>query len=494
MAVSSVLAAARNWDAPSVDPVGEKARVTNGPASAATFALRVGARHDPLERAADELRGGAATRDDGSGAVPAPAIVQDALASPGRPVDPELRAPLESRLGVGLGGVQVHDGPLAAESARAVDAPAYSVGRHVVLDRGAVTGSRGRVIAHELAHVAQARGERAPTLRRYGTPIPTVASPSVTTMRQFIDLVRRIEAENPGKTALQIAQMIMRSKYHSTGFDWLLPSTAGAAGVTASGGVTAADVTTLSGEMTVTLPQGGESDPSHIVTAITAAAETQAPGAGGAGGTAGHLVSNPPPGLTQLDIASWAGDPGSAAGEWATAHPHPTGGTTKQNYMDEFSPESDMIGDVDGVAMTSRSAAAGFVFDPTASLSNNLERFYFPTNPREGKNRRFHTFCAVLGFGLEPDGVTLSAAAIATIDTRIKQFADWYAANDPNITAWMMLHSPSTSSMGGGAFAGPSLPVYDPIWAEWTARANDWHWFAEKFRDFVQRNLRAEGP
>jgi hypothetical protein len=317
-------------------------------------------------------------------------------------------------------------------------------------------------------------------------------------MRQFIDLVRRVESENPGRTALQIAQLIMRSKYHSTGFDWLLPSTAGTPGVTASGGVTAADVTTLSGEMTVTLPQGGESDPSHIVTAVTAAAETQAPGAGGAGGTAGHLVSAPPAGLTQLDIASWAGDPGSAAGEWATAHPHPTGGTTKQNYMDEFSPESDMIGDVDGVAMTSRSATAGFAFDPTAALSNNLERFYFPTNPREGKNRRFHTFCSVLGLGLEPDGVTLSAAAIARIDNRIKQFADWYTANDPNVQAWMALHAPPTPSMGGGAFGGgfggSSLPVYDPIWSDWVARANDWHWFAEKFRDFVQRNLRAEGP
>ena len=305
--------------------------------------------------------------------------------------------------------------------------------------------------------------------------------------------MKRVEAANPGSSALQSAQLIMRSKYHSQGFDWLLPSSAGAPGVTASGGVTAADVTTLGGEFTVTLPQGGQSDPSHIVTAITAGAETRAPGAGGAGGTLGGLVSAPPAGLTQLDIASWAGDPGSAAAEWATAHPHPTGGTTKQNYLDEFSPESDMIGDVDGVAMTSTSAAAGFAFDRTASLSDNLERFYYPTNPREGKNRRFHTFCSVLGFGLDADGVTLSSAAVTAIDNRIKAFADWFTANDPNIQTWMVLHSTSGTPTFGGGLGAP-LPVYDPIWGEWIARANDWRWFAEKFRDFVQRNLRAEGP
>lgn len=493
MAVPTALFA-EQWRAPeTAGSVERPTRSAVSPLTAATFALRVGARDDALERAADDVRGGAAARDVGL-LSPAPPVVHEALATPGSPLDAETRRLFEPRLGVDLGGVRIHEGLGAAASARAVDAPAYAVGHHVVLDGNAVAGSRGRVIAHELAHVAHAWTDQAPTLRRYGTPIPTVASPSVTTMRQFIDLVKRVEAANPGQSALQIAQLIMRSKYNSQGFDWLLPTSAGAPGVTASGGVTAADVTTLSGEMTVTLPQGGESDPSHIVTAITAAAEAKAPGAGGAGGTTAKLVSAPPPGLTQLDIASWAGDPGSAAAEWAAAHPHPTGGTTKQNYMDEFSPESDMIGDVDGVAMSSKSAAAGFLFDPTASLSSNLERFYYPTNPREGKNRRFHTFCSVLGFGLEPDGVTLSSTAVAAIDNRIKAFADWFTSNDPNIQAWMLLHAaPTMGSMGGG-FGMPSMPVYDPIWSLWTARGSDWHWFAEKFRDFVQRNLRAEGP
>jgi uncharacterized protein DUF4157 len=428
----------------------------------------------------------------------APSSVRDVLATSGHPISSQARSLFEPEVRLDLTSVRLHDDAHASASARSIDAVAYSLGRDIVVDADQfVPNTLGGlwVLAHELAHVAQGQSAQASqTVRRYGTPIPTVASPSVTTMRQFIDLVKRVEAANPGRSAIQIAQLLMRSKYHSQGFDWLLPSTAGAPGVTPGPGVTAADVVTLSGEFTVTLPQGGQSDPSHIVTAITAAAETQAPGAGGAGGVSGRLVSTPPAGLTQLDIASWAGDPGSAAAEWGWAHPHPTGGTTKQNYMDEFSPESDMIGDIDGVVMTSRSAATGFVFDPTTPLSSNLERFYYPTNPREGKNRRFHSFCAILGFALEPDGVTLTTTANTAIDNRIKAFADWFGANDPNLLAWVQINSPpSVSSLGGPGSFG-SAPIYNPIWSEWTSRGSDWRWFAAKFRDFVQRNLSAEGP
>lgn len=414
----------------------------------------------------------------------------------GQPLPESVRAFFEPRFGYDFSGVRVHTDAKAAEVARRVDARAFTVGRDIVFGAGeyAPEISKGqRLLAHELTHMAQQEVIRRPTIQRYGTPIPTVTNPTVTTMRQFIDLVRRVEAANPGRTALQMAQMIMRSKYHSTGFDWLLPSTASTSGVAAGPGVTAGDVTTLSGEFTVTLPQGGESDPSHIVTAIVANAETQAPGAGGAGGIAGRLVANLPSGLSQLDVASWAGDPGSAAAEWMTAHPHPNGGTTMQNYMDEYSPEFDLIGDVDGVAMTSTSSSFGFVFNAAQPLSDNLERFYFPSAPREGKNRRYHTFCAVLGFSLEPDGVTLSNSATTAIDNRIHSFADWFIANDPNIQTWMQLNSPPPVA-GGGLGGMSTIPTYNPIWGEWIRRANDWRWFSQKFRTFVQRNLTAEGP
>ncbi len=497
-------------DRPSRKSLGRKADSTPGIRDhvlGPNRTLPVGPSNDPLEREADGLatqlfripaRNRPAQNPGLGSQRDVPPLVHDVLATSGHPIASQARAQFGPKLGLDLTSVRLHDDAHASMSARSINAVAYSVGKDIVVDADQFKPNTfgGRwMLAHELAHVMQERsGLTSGTVRRYGTPIPTVASPSVTTMRRFIDLVKRVEAANPGRSAIQISQLLMRSKYHSQGFDWLLPSTAGAPGVTTGPGVTAADVTTLSGEFTVTLPEGGQSDPSHIVAAITAAAETQAPGAGGAGGLTGHLVSTPPPGLTQLDIASWAGDPGSAAAEWGWAHPHPTGGTTKQNYMDEFSPESDMIGDIDGVVMTSRSAATGFVFDPTSPLSSSLERFYYPTNPREGKNRRFHSFCAILGFGLEPDGVTLTAAANTAIDNRIKAFADWFGANDPNIQTWIQINSPTPTTTLGTPGSPGSVPIYNPIWSEWTSRGSDWKWFAAKFRDFVQRNLRAEGP
>ena len=57
--------------------------------------------------------------------------------------------------------MRVHADPLAAESARAVNAVAYTVGSHIVFGAGAYSPSTGAgrsLIAHELAHVVQQRG------------------------------------------------------------------------------------------------------------------------------------------------------------------------------------------------------------------------------------------------------------------------------------------------------------------------------------------------
>ncbi len=403
----------------------------------------------------------------------------------GQPLAEPEKAFFESRLGYDFSHVRVHTDASAVESARAINALAYTVGRDVVFGAGQyVPGSNAgrRLLAHELAHVAQQRSSRGEgRIQRQGAPVSTGAAPAavptVTTMREFIDLVRRIEAANPGQGALHIAQLIMRTKFHSTAWDWLLPTTASAPGVTAGGGVTAEDVMTLSKKLKVTLPQGGLADPLHTIAGLVAKAETKAPGAGGAGGTLAGLVKPLPSGVSQSQVATWVGDMGQAAAEWMTAHPHPKGGTTMQNYMDEFAPEFDLIADVDAVAMTSTSAVAGFMFDPSRPLSDNLQEFYFPSAPREGKNRRFHIFCMMEGLALEPDGVTLSRSAVTIIDNRVRAFADWFQLNDPGIFKWLVANS-----------------EWKPVQHQWIKRANDWQWFSQKFRDFVQRNLSAEGP
>ena len=88
----------------------------------------------------------------------APTAVHEVLRSPGRPLEPRVRARMEARLGHDFGSVRVHDDARAAASAAAVGALAYTVGRDVVFASGQHDphGSAGqRLLAHELTHVVQ---------------------------------------------------------------------------------------------------------------------------------------------------------------------------------------------------------------------------------------------------------------------------------------------------------------------------------------------------
>lgn len=109
----------------------------------------------------------------------APSLVQEALNSPGRPLDSETRSFMEPRLGYDLSGVRVHnDGP-ANESARALHASAYTTGSHVVFGNASYapeTATGRRLIAHELTHVVQqAQG---PVHGVESTPGLSVSDPS----------------------------------------------------------------------------------------------------------------------------------------------------------------------------------------------------------------------------------------------------------------------------------------------------------------------------
>jgi hypothetical protein len=100
----------------------------------------------------------AADRSPFDGAIPP--VVGDVLGSQGRPLDAPTRTLMESRLGHDFSGVRVHTGALAAESAHAVNALAYTVGRDVVFGDSRyapTTGAGQRLLAHELTHVAQQR-------------------------------------------------------------------------------------------------------------------------------------------------------------------------------------------------------------------------------------------------------------------------------------------------------------------------------------------------
>jgi len=104
-----------------------------------------------------------------------PAIVHDVLASSGHPLDAGTRAWMEPRFGHDFSGVRVHTDARAAESARAVNALAYTVGSEVVFGAGryAPSTERGsRLLAHELTHVVQQSrsGASAPQAKAISEP------------------------------------------------------------------------------------------------------------------------------------------------------------------------------------------------------------------------------------------------------------------------------------------------------------------------------------
>jgi len=92
----------------------------------------------------------------------APPIVHEVLRSSGRPLDPRVRGLLEPGFRRDFSQVRVHDDSQAADSARAVGARAYTVGRDIAFGAGRyapATREGQRLLAHELTHVVQ-QGER----------------------------------------------------------------------------------------------------------------------------------------------------------------------------------------------------------------------------------------------------------------------------------------------------------------------------------------------
>lgn len=408
--------------------------------------------------------------------VPAPPIVHETLSSPGQPLDASARAFFEPRFGHDFSQVRVHTDRRAADAARGVAAQAFTVGEHIVFGENqyAPTGATARqLLAHELTHVVQQRaGSRALQRRAANCPDKEPDPPTIKTMADFIGLVRRIEDSTPtGKDPIATARLISRTKYEGRAWDWMLPSTKGQPGAVASGKVTADDIGSLCFKLVVSLPDGTVEDPMHIIAAIVADAETLSAGTGATG--LSQIVRSLPASVSQRSASTWVGDVGKAAAEWMVGHPLKKGGNDKIDYYLENAGPRDMFANVEGVAMTSKSAAMGFAFDKTKPLSDNLQRFSTPAKGT-GRERRFHIFCSVEGFKLEADGTTLTASAKAQIGQRVKDFALWYQSADPTLIEWATFHQHMLKT--------------------WMDREDDWQWFADIFIQFLQNFLTKEGP
>jgi hypothetical protein len=138
--------------------------------------LEVGSVNDPLEHEADRIADQVLMTPSRAGisAAPptiqrfseqaneqinaAPASVERALSVSGRPLEEPLRHDMEQRFGYEFSGVRVHSDAAAAQSARDVNAHAYTVGQNLVFGAGRFaprTQDGVKLLAHELAHVVQ---------------------------------------------------------------------------------------------------------------------------------------------------------------------------------------------------------------------------------------------------------------------------------------------------------------------------------------------------
>lgn len=138
--------------------------------------LTIGASNDPLEREADRIAdqvmtapaqgtvSGAPvwvqsfTGSSSSQSAEVPASVEHVLASPGRPLESELREDMEGQFGYDFSPVRVHTGEAAEQSAREVRALAYTSSKDIVFGVGMYhpyDPAGRRLLIHELVHVIQ---------------------------------------------------------------------------------------------------------------------------------------------------------------------------------------------------------------------------------------------------------------------------------------------------------------------------------------------------
>jgi len=134
---------------------------------------------------------------------PAPGI----FGSSGSPLDAETRGFFEPRYGRDLGDVRVHTGGDSIQTAENISAAAFTLGNHIGFAQGAydpVSSSGKRLLAHELAHVAQQKEPSDTGISRtiYRAPteppkVPPVAPPARVV---YID-ANVIDQINRGNTA-----------------------------------------------------------------------------------------------------------------------------------------------------------------------------------------------------------------------------------------------------------------------------------------------------
>lgn len=115
-----------------------------------------------------------------AGETVAPPNVHDVLRSPGQPMDPATRAFFEPRFAYDFSNVRLHTDKTARESAKAINALAYTSSNHIVIgsDQHSFTSEPGKkLLAHELAHVLQQGTKSDNIIQRLSNPACGTTTP-----------------------------------------------------------------------------------------------------------------------------------------------------------------------------------------------------------------------------------------------------------------------------------------------------------------------------
>jgi len=220
--------------------------------------LTIGENNDPLEREADRVADQvmaapvrSAVRDTplriqryagqaNESVDTAPDSVNRTLASSGRPMEPVLRQDMEQRFGHDFYQVRVHSGVVAEQSAREVNAKAYTAGNNIVFAASQLvpqTHEGRRLIAHELTHVVQQCGNTSTIIQRQEHPVAPVSDTANSFRRTLGPLIsprlagflgsRIIDNFVFGQSELSDAQQIQLQEYARTIVRLLLDHPAG---------------------------------------------------------------------------------------------------------------------------------------------------------------------------------------------------------------------------------------------------------------------------
>ena len=177
----------------------------------------------------------------------APAIVHDVLRSSGQPLDRATRAFMEPRFGHDFGHVRIHIDSQASESARAVNALAYTVNDHIAFQAGSYDprSQRGqRLLAHELTHVVQNRNHSS----QVQPSSPEISNPADASEREATNVAERVLRNETAKV-MQTPDSFVHRKLDSTAEEALIGLGIGA-GISLVGGVLAAIIYEAGGSIT----------------------------------------------------------------------------------------------------------------------------------------------------------------------------------------------------------------------------------------------------